>query len=180
MHNNINEHIKLVNEIDLSHVEKLAELIKDRIENGNKVLICGNGGSAADAQHFAAELIGRFQKERAPMPAIALTTDTSIITAISNDYGYEYVFSRQVEGLANENDVLIAISTSGGSLSIYNAIEAAKKIKCTSIALTGAPILRNICSRTADYSITIDSKVTARVQEMHILILHLLAEKIEE
>ena len=123
----IEEHMvlfKLVDKID--NIEKSAKVLVKALQEGNKILICGNGGSAADSQHFAAELIGRFEKERESLPAIALTTDTSILTAVGNDYGYDFVFERQVKGLGRRGDVLVGISTSGNSSNVIRAVESAK------------------------------------------------------
>lgn len=164
--------------------ERLTPLIKEAgiyignaLKNGHKVLLAGNGGSAADAQHLAAEFTGRFVKERTPLPAIALTTDTSALTAIGNDYGYEQVFSRQVTALGNAGDILIAISTSGNSASILAAIAAAKTKGIICIGLTGRDggELKNQCT----ISLVVPSQVTARIQEMHILIGHLFCEYVD-
>ncbi|MBF0225406.1 MAG: D-sedoheptulose 7-phosphate isomerase [Desulfobacterales bacterium] len=152
-------------------------LLSSAINNGKKILICGNGGSAADSQHFAAEIVGRFGKERRALPSIALTTDTSIITALTNDYSYEKVFERQVDALGNEGDVLIAISTSGNSDNIIKAVEIAKQKGIKTISLLGKDGGKQ--NNIADISIIVSSKITARVQEAHILILHLWAEIIE-
>ena len=129
--NCLTEHIQTAKKMEnlLSLIEQIGKLCLNALKNNKKILIAGNGGSAADAQHFSAELTGRFKKERISLPAIALTTDTSALTAIGNDYGYEYVFSRQLEGLGNEGDVFIGISTSGNSQNIINAINKAKEIK---------------------------------------------------
>lgn len=179
MFDQINEHVKLVNEINVIYIEEIARFIRTRIITGRKVLIMGNGGSAADAQHFAAELIGRFKKERRAMPAIALTTDTSIITAVANDYGYEKIFSRQLEGLLQEGDVVIAISTSGSSKNCIEAVEYAMTIDGVKIiALTGAAP-NKLCT-LSHYCINVNSTTVARIQEVHELVLHLIAEKIEE
>lgn len=144
---------------------------------GNKILLIGNGGSAADAQHFAAELMVRFKKERMPYPAIALTTDSSILTAHGNDYGFETVFQRQIEALGNDGDCLIAISTSGSSPNIIGGINAAKKQKMLVIGLTGADGggMREIC----DIVIQVPSNITARIQESHVFIIHVLCHLME-
>jgi len=164
--------------------EQLTPLIKEAgicighaLKNGHKVLLAGNGGSAADAQHLAAEFTGRFVKERVPLPAIALTTDTSALTAIGNDYGYEQVFSRQVTALGNTGDILIAISTSGNSPSILAAVAAAKAKGITCIGLMGRDggDLKDQCA----ISLVVPSEVTARIQEMHILIGHLFCEYVD-
>ncbi len=134
-------------------------------------MICGNGGSAADAQHFAAELVGRFEKERRAFPAIALTTDSSALTATGNDYGFERIFARQVEALATSGDVLIAVSTSGNSPNIIAAVMQARKIGCQTIAMTGATgkKLASVC----DAAVLVPSTRTARIQEAHITIIHI-------
>ncbi|MDP2750159.1 MAG: D-sedoheptulose 7-phosphate isomerase [Nanoarchaeota archaeon] len=154
------------------------EMIVACIKTGNKVLICGNGGSAADAQHIAAELVGRFIMERKGYPAIALTTDTSILTAWGNDYNFDTVFSRQVEALGKENDVLIAITTSGSSKNIIEAIKKAKSQKMKIIGLLGKDggQAKSLC----DIPIIIPSKITARIQEGHMLIYHIMCELIEK
>lgn len=145
---------------------------------GNKVLLCGNGGSAADAQHIAAELIGRFIDDRRSLPAVALTTDTSALTAIANDYGYEQVFSRQIEGLAVPGDVLIAISTSGNSTNVNRAAVSARERQCEVIGLSGKSggALAALC----DTALVVPSDITARIQESHILIGHILCDLIEQ
>ncbi len=151
-------------------IEKTASTIINALKNGNKLLVCGNGGSAADAQHLAGELIVRFETERKSLPAIALTTDTSILTAAGNDYGFDSIFSRQVEALGNKGDVLIAISTSGNSPNILKAIEAAKSKGMEVIGLTGRD--GGKMSSLPVQNIIIPSNTTARIQECHILIIH--------
>ena len=153
-------------------------MICEALSSGRKVLLCGNGGSAADAQHIAAELVGCYEKQRRSWPAIALTTDTSAITAVSNDLGYEQVFARQVAGLAQAGDVLIAISTSGKSKNVLRAAEAAREIGCKTIALTGATVdpLGSLC----DVVVAVPSTRTSRVQEAHITIGHLWCEMVDQ
>lgn len=157
-----------------------SELLVATLLAGKKILACGNGGSAADAQHFAAELVNRFEVERPGLPAIALTTDVSCITSIANDYSYKEIFSKQVEALGQAGDVLLAISTSGQSPNVNLAIEAAHMKKMTVLALTGrdggalAPILA-----ASDLEIRIPAQVTARIQETHILVLHCLCDLID-
>lgn len=153
------------------------DMIVNTLKNGNKIMICGNGGSAADSQHFAAELVGRYKKNRIAIPCIALTTDTSILTAVGNDFGFDYVFSRQVEALALSNDLLIAISTSGNSINVINAINTAKNKNCKILGLSGCNggSMRAIC----DINIVIPSKNTPRIQEMHLLIEHIICDIIE-
>lgn len=153
-------------------------LINNSIKSGGKLMLCGNGGSAADSQHIAAELVGRFIKDRRPLPAIALSTDTSAITCISNDYGYEYIFSRQVESLGNEADVLLAISTSGNSNNIVEAIKTAKQKKLKVIGLLGKDggVIKEMC----DIPIIVPSDVTARIQEVHIFLGHFFCFMLEK
>jgi phosphoheptose isomerase len=159
---------------------RAARVLVDCLQGGGKLLACGNGGSAADAQHFTAELLGRYERERDGLPAIALHADTSTLTAVSNDYGYEAVFARQVRALGRPGDVLIAISTSGNSPGVLRAVEAAQEAGLAVVALTGrdggalAPRLR-----APDVEIRVPSAVTARIQEVHILVLHCLCELID-
>ena len=155
-----------------------AEFMRDAVLAGKKVLLCGNGGSAADAQHIAAELVGRFVLERKPLPAIALTTDTSALTAIGNDYGYEHVFARQVEALGNPGDVLVAITTSGTSKNVLAAVAAARELGMKVIGLTGAKGAPFVAS--CDAGVAVPSTNTARIQENHITIGHLLCEVLDE
>ena len=152
-------------------------IVTEALEAGNKVLLCGNGGSAADAQHIAAELTGRFKIERRPLPAIALTTDTSALTAIGNDYGFDQIFSRQVAALAKGGDVLVGISTSGNSPNVIYAMETAKNFGCKTIGLSGkgGGEMSNVC----DLNIIVSSDDTARIQEMHILIGHILCQLVD-
>jgi D-sedoheptulose 7-phosphate isomerase len=149
----------------------------ETLEAGHKILLCGNGGSAADAQHIAAELTGRYKIERKGLPAIALTTDTSALTAIGNDYGYEHVFSRQVEALARKGDLLIGISTSGNSRNVIYALQKAKEIGCRTIGFSGkgGGKMNDVC----DLNIIVPSDDTARIQEMHIMIGHILCQLID-
>ncbi len=165
-------------ELDVASIARAAELMRDAMLAGHKVLICGNGGSAADAQHIAAELVGRFVLERRALPAIALTTDTSALTAISNDYGFEQVFARQVDALGAAGDVLIAITTSGGSKNMIVAVEAARRRGMKVIGLTGAKGAAFVAS--CDAGVVVPSLVTARIQECHSVIGHLLCEVMDE
>ncbi len=164
--------------LDPAAIAHAAELMRDAVLAGKKVLLCGNGGSAADAQHIAAELIGRFVVERRPLAAIALTTDTSALTAIANDYGFEHVFARQVEALGSEGDVLVAITTSGTSKNVLAAVASARKLAMKVIGLTGAKGAAFVA--TCDAGVAVPSTVTARTQECHIVIGHLLCEVIDE
>ncbi len=152
-------------------------LMWETLSKGHKILICGNGGSAADAQHFAAELVGRFEKKRRGLPSIALTTDTSALTAIGNDYGFERIFARQVEALAVSGDLLIGISTSGDSPNVISAIMTARQIGCQTIGMTGAKgkKLASLC----DATVLVPSERTARIQEAHIAIIHIWCEMID-
>ena len=159
-------------------IEDVAEILVDTIKNGNKIILFGNGGSAADAQHIAAELSGRYKKERRGLPALALTTDTSALTAISNDYGFDYVFSRQVEAIVKGGDTLIGISTSGNSKNVINGLLKGKELNCKLIGLSGYD--GGELSDVADINIVIPSNNTARIQEMHILIGHIFCQIIEE
>ena len=150
----------------------------DLYKNGKKTLLAGNGGSAADAQHIAAELVGRYGFDRPSIPSIALTTDTSNLTAIGNDYGYDKVFSRQMEGMGSQGDLFIGISTSGNSVNIVNAITAAKEKEVKTVALVGRD--GGEMARIADYAIIVPSNDTPRIQESHILIGHMICDIIEK
>lgn len=156
----------------------VAKTCVDVYRNGKKTMLAGNGGSAADAQHIAAELVGRYGFDRPSIPSLALTTDTSSLTAIGNDYGYDKVFSRQLEGMAQEGDLFIGISTSGNSQNIINAFESAKDRGVTTVALVGRE--GGKMAAMADYAIIIPSNTTARIQESHILIGHILCDIIEK
>jgi D-sedoheptulose 7-phosphate isomerase len=177
--NEFNEHIKTANLIhNLNHaVATSAQICIDCLNNGGKILIFGNGGSAADAQHIAAELVGRYKVDRKGLPAIALTTDSSVLTSIANDFGFKNVFDRQVEAYANKGDVAIGISTSGRSENVINALKLASKLKCKTIGLSGQDdeILGQIC----DINLAVSSKDTPRIQEMHILIGHTICHLID-
>jgi len=178
--NCLNEHIEVAKKIEklLPEVVSASEICLMSLKDGGKILICGNGGSAADAQHIAAELSGRFKKERKALAGIALTTDTSALTAIGNDYGFEYIFSRQVEAIGKKGDVLIAISTSGNSQNVINAIKSAKKIGCKIITLTGKD--GGKMKDMGDINIIIPSNNTPRIQEMHIMIGHMICAIIDK
>lgn len=154
-----------------------AQLLKNTLAQQGTIYVCGNGGSAADAQHFAAELTGRFEKDRRGYPAVALTTDTSALTSIGNDYGFDHIFSRQLQALSRPGDVLLAISTSGNSANVLRAVEYARANALRVIALTGRD--GGAMARQADVALNIAMQRTARIQEMHILILHMLCEAIE-
>ncbi len=158
-------------------VVRAAELLVGTLQRGGKLLVCGNGGSAADAQHLAAELVGRFLRERPGLPAIALTTDTSALTAIGNDYGFARVFSRQIEALGRAGDILLAITTSGSSPNVIAAIHAAKARGLAVVGLLGRDggEARPLC----DVALVVGSETTARVQEVHILVAHILCEAVD-
>ena len=158
-------------------IQLMAERCKEALKAGNKVLFCGNGGSAADAQHWAAEIVGRFQKERAGMAGLALTTDTSILTAVGNDYGYDRVFSRQVEGLGREGDLLVGISTSGNSKNVVEAILMAKNMGIRTLGFTakGGGKMAELC----DILLAVPTENTARAQEIHEIMGHILCELVE-
>ena len=166
---------------DTKRLEELLEVAgvaSSTIKAGHKIMLCGNGGSAADSQHIAAELIGRFEKERQPMAAFALTTDTSALTAIGNDYGYDQVFSRQVEGLGQSGDLLIGISTSGNSKNVVKAMEVARSKSIRTVALVGDKPDGEV-QAMADYVLAAPSTNTARIQECHILMMHTLCQLVE-
>lgn len=154
-----------------------AEVVVEAFKAGGKLLIAGNGGSAADAQHLAAEFVNRFEIERPPLPALALTTDTSNITSIGNDYSFDQIFSKQVRALGKAGDVLLAISTSGNSPNITKAVETAKAIGIKTIALTGKG--GGQLAERCDIVLNVDAKVTARIQEVHITVCHILCELVD-
>lgn len=181
IHNEFNEHLKITNDtivgvIDL--VEKTAIACINSLKKGNKIMLCGNGGSAADAQHIAAEIVGRYKTDRKGLPAIALSTDSSILTAVGNDFGFQYLFERQVEALAKDGDILIGISTGGSSQNVINAFHSAKKIGCKLIGLSGKDggEFNKIC----DLNVVIPSSNTPRIQEMHIIVGHIICQLIDE
>ncbi len=169
------ENFKKLNEIS-SDIEKMAQMIKTAFNNKNKVLLCGNGGSASDCNHIATEFISRFQKERISLPAISLCANNSTITAIANDYDFGDVFSRQIEGLGSKGDILIAISTSAKSKNVIKALEVAKKQGLKTILLTG----QNKTNFDVDLEINTPSVVTCEIQEMHIALAHVVCELVEE
>jgi D-sedoheptulose 7-phosphate isomerase len=177
--NEFNEHIKVANSIHCltDAVAISAQLCIDCLKSGGKILLFGNGGSAADAQHIAAELVGRYKTERKGLAAIALTTDTSALTAIGNDYGYDRVFDRQVEALANTGDVAIGISTGGSSANVASALKLAKDLDCKTIGFSGrgGGEMNELC----DINIVVPAQDTARIQEMHIVIGHTICHLID-
>lgn len=159
-------------------LDYVTTLLNECLLSGHKVLIFGNGGSASQAQHFAAELVNKFLKDRSPLPALSLTTDTSALTSIANDFSFDLVFSRQIEALGKKGDIAIGLSTSGNSPNIISAFESARKKGLKTIAVTGKSggKLASVC----DYLLEVPSDVTPRIQEVHLLILHILAEEIEK
>jgi D-sedoheptulose 7-phosphate isomerase len=165
-------------EVMIPQIEEAIKIVVETLKNGNKVLLCGNGGSASDAQHIAAELSGRYKTERKALPGIALNTDTSAMTAISNDYGYDRVFDRQVEALAREGDLLIGISTSGNSLNIISAFAMAKLLGCRTIGLSGKE--GGDMNRICHLNLVVPSDDTPRIQEMHILIGHIICQAVDD
>ncbi|RAP34472.1 phosphoheptose isomerase [Candidatus Marinamargulisbacteria bacterium SCGC AG-439-L15] len=174
----IEDSIQAKKEISVEVLVRAGEVIKQALQSGHKVLLAGNGGSAADAQHIAAELVGRFLKERVSLPAIALTANSSTVTAIANDYGYDKVFARQVEGLGQSGDVLVLITTSGNSINLIEAAKVAKQKELTVIGLTGkgGGALKDHC----DHHLTVNHQSTPRIQEAHILMGHILCAYIDE
>ncbi|WP_104722448.1 D-sedoheptulose 7-phosphate isomerase [Helicobacter mesocricetorum] len=176
----INSHIMVANAMAnlVPSIEVAAKNAIQTLKEGGKILICGNGGSAADSQHIAAELTGRYKRERKGLAAIALTTDTSALSAIGNDYGYEFVFSRQFESLANKGDLLWGISTSGKSANVVNALRLAKEMECKTLGFSGRDggVMKEIC----DILLISPSDDTARIQEMHLLMAHIICDLIEQ
>lgn len=161
-------------------ISEAIELMFNALSNGNKVLACGNGGSAGDSQHFAAELVGRFERERFPLPAIALTTDTSIITAVGNDYSFREIFSKQVQAFGQEGDILLAISTSGNSGNVIAAIEAAQERGMRIVAMTGKDGGQMGKMMTeADVHINVPHTRTARIQEVHLVAIHSICDGLD-
>ena len=181
------EHFRESAELKIQAVSMLAQPIAEAIElmftalsNGNKILACGNGGSAADCQHFAAELVGRFERERLPLPALALTTDTSILTAVGNDYSFNDIFTKQVQAFGQSGDVLLALSTSGNSANVLGAVEAALERDMRVVALTGkggGAMAKRLTD--ADVHICVPHDRTARIQEVHLLTIHCLCDGID-
>ncbi|PYY01666.1 MAG: phosphoheptose isomerase [Acidobacteria bacterium] len=169
----------LLNDSELiSNIARVSEMLVDAMKQGNKVLLFGNGGSAADAQHVAAEFVGRFAFNRPPLPALALSVNTSCVTAIGNDYGFDLVFARQLEALGKRNDVAIGISTSGSSPNVLCAMDVAKSIGVRTVALTGAS--GGKLKGTVEFCLRAPSNETPRIQECHILMGHIISELVEE
>jgi len=175
------ESIQVKEEILRNQIESIVEishLMIDCLKKDGKVIVFGNGGSASDSQHIAAELVGRFKKDRSALAGIALTTNTSILTSLANDYGYDVVFSRQVEALGKKNDVVLGISTSGKAKNVALGIKQAKKMGIKTVALSGGD--GGDIVKLADVSLLVPSKITARIQEAHITIAHIICEMIEQ
>lgn len=159
-------------------IKQISDIVIDSLKKGGKVIIFGNGGSAADAQHIAAEFIGRFKKDRTALAAVALSTNTSVITSLANDYGYEVIFAKQVEALGKKHDVVVGISTSGKAKNVINGIKQAKKMGLETIVLTGCD--GGELAKVSDIALIIPSGVTARIQEAHITIGHVICELVEQ
>lgn len=174
----INEGVEARRSIDTRKVIYVSKILYDKLEKGGKLISFGNGGSAADAQHFAAELSGRFMKERKSLPAIALTTNNSSITAIGNDYSYSEVFSRQIDGLCNESDFAVGISTSGNSTNVVKGIQRAREIGAFTLALTGKG--GGKLAQVAEECVKVDSDTTPIIQEVHISIIHMICYCLDE
>lgn len=162
----------------IGKIKEIADLLIECLKKGGKVILFGNGGSAADAQHIAAELIGRFKKDRSALAALSLTTNTSVLTSLANDYGYEVIFAKQIEALGQKNDIIIAISTSGKAKNVSLGIKQAKKAGLKTVALTGGD--GGELAKLADVSFLVPSMVTARIQEAHITIGHIICELVEQ
>ncbi len=174
----LEEHIKVISELDVNKIEKIVQIIIDCYKNNGKVVLFGNGGSAADAQHIAGELVGKYKLERKSLPAIALTTNTSIISAIGNDYGFERVFERQIESMVDDKDVVVGISTSGNSENVIKGILKAKEKGAKTIAFTGSNggKMKDI----VDILLNIPSDNTPRIQEGHIIVGHIICGLVEK
>jgi len=179
--NQLQAHHSVIARIQQDMPQQIADVVELMINcfrNGKKLLVMGNGGSAADSQHFAAEIVGRFKLERAALPAIALSTDTSILTAIGNDYGFDTIFSRQIEALAEKGDVVIGLSTSGNSPNVLKALELARERGCLTIGLLGKDggSIKTVC----DLALIVPTNDTPRVQEGHITIIHIICDLVEK
>ena len=180
INNHISDHINTIKDIhknNESKIEKISKILSSCLSNNGTIYWCGNGGSAADSQHLAAELVGRFKEDRPALRSVSLTTDSSVLTCIANDYSYDNIFSRQIEALGRKGDVLVAISTSGNSANIISALQTARKLKVDTISLLGKD--GGEAADFSDTSLVIDSPSTARIQESHILIGHILCDLIE-
>ena len=176
----LNSHLETMHSVisDMKQeIAKASKLVIETLNNGGKILLFGNGGSAADAQHISAEIVGRYKIERRGLPAIALTTDTSSLTAIGNDYGYQSIFSRQIEALANKNDLLIGISTSGNSENVILGLKRGKEIGCSTLGFSGKGGGNMI--QFCDINLIVPSDNTPRIQEMHILFGHIISQMVD-
>jgi len=181
IHAQLQDHRKLIDLIEQNMIPLIAEtgiLLSDALNRGHKLLVMGNGGSAADSQHFVAEIVGRFKMERRALPAIALSTDTSILTAVGNDYGFDCVFSRQIEALAAPGDIVVGISTSGNSPNVLKALQEAKARGCRTIGLLGKDggAIKAVC----DLALVVPSSDTPRIQEGHSTIIHIVCDLVEK
>ncbi|EES88748.1 D-sedoheptulose 7-phosphate isomerase [Helicobacter canadensis] len=178
--NEIQSHLQTAQKMSslVDSIQEAANLAITTLQNGGKILICGNGGSAADSQHIAAELTGRYKRERKGLSAIALTTDTSALTAIGNDYGYDFVFSRQFEALAKKGDLLWGISTSGNSINVLNAMRSAREMECKILGFSGKD--GGEMKKWCDLLLLSPSDDTPRIQEMHLLMAHIICDLIEK
>jgi len=176
----LEEHLADARQLEplLPQVEAVAQAICHALAQGGRVYAFGNGGSAADAQHFAAELLGRYRRERRPLPAMALTTDPSTVTCIGNDYAFAELFARQVEGLVRPGDVVVGITTSGNSENVIRGLAAARRLGAVTVALTGGTGGRVVS--VADHALVVPSGATARIQEMHVLMIHMICERIDD
>ncbi|MGD0335783.1 MAG: D-sedoheptulose 7-phosphate isomerase [Candidatus Omnitrophota bacterium] len=175
------ENIRIKEELlrtSITRIKQIADLLIDSLRKGGKIILFGNGGSASDAQHIAAEFIGRFKKDRTALAAIAITTNTSILTSLANDYGYEVVFAKQIEALGQKNDIAIGISTSGKAKNVIAGFKQAKKNGLKTIAFTGGD--GGEIAKLADAALIVPSNVTARIQETHITVAHIICEMVEE
>ena len=180
INNTFDQHVALIETVRKQmsdHIAAVSGVLINCFAEDRTLFLCGNGGSAADAQHIAAEFTGRFIRKRRPLPAVALTTDTSAMTAIGNDFGFESIFERQFRALAREGDVLLAISTSGNSPNVIKALDAAREIGCTSIALTGHD--GGQMKGRADHLLVVPSTETPRIQELHIVVGHILCDLVD-
>jgi D-sedoheptulose 7-phosphate isomerase len=173
------EHVALAGDVErlLPRVDEVARALIDAYERGGRLYAFGNGGSAADAQHLAAELVGRYKRERPPLPAAALTVDPSVVTCIGNDYSFDEVFARQVRALVARSDVVIAFSTSGRSANVLRGLEAARELGATCVVFTGGD--GGPAAERADHVLAVPSTTTARIQEMHLLLVHLIVEQVD-
>jgi D-sedoheptulose 7-phosphate isomerase len=175
----LDEHLAVARAVSdlLPEVDRVAGAIIGAYESGGQVIAFGNGGSAADAQHLAAELVGRYQRERRPLPASSLATDPSVVTCIANDYSFDDLFARQVEGLARPGDVVVGVTTSGSSENVVRGLAAARALGATTVLLTGGH--GRPAAEHADHALVVPSETTARIQEMHVLLLHLIVDQVD-